>query len=113
MLSFPKMSSGVDSREAASSRAIAIRFIGALQEGMLRVGHGALRNCTVVSGGRSHNASVRRRVINQRSIMRDTAKYRAEIIEHLEKALTLCEQASEPIVGYLIERALDEARASH
>ena len=45
--------------------------------------------------------------------MRDTAKYRAEIIEHLETALALCDQASEPIVGYLIERALDEARASH
>jgi hypothetical protein len=39
--------------------------------------------------------------------MRDTAKHRAEIIEHLEKALTLCDQASEPIVGYLVERALD------
>lgn len=44
--------------------------------------------------------------------MPDTAKYRAEIIEYLEKALLLSEQASEPIVGYLIERALDEARAS-
>jgi hypothetical protein len=45
--------------------------------------------------------------------MRDTAKYRAEIIDHLEKALVLSEQASEPVVGYLIERALDEARGSH
>ena len=45
-------------------------------------------------------------------VMPDTAKYRAEIIEYLEKALLLSEQASEPIVGYLIERALDEARAS-
>jgi hypothetical protein len=44
--------------------------------------------------------------------MRDTAKHRAKIIEHLETALTLCDQASEPIVGYLIERALDEARGS-
>jgi hypothetical protein len=45
--------------------------------------------------------------------MRDTAKHRAEIIDHLEKALSLCDQASQPIVGYLIERALDEARAAH
>ena len=45
--------------------------------------------------------------------MRDTAKHRAEIIALLEKALMLSEQASEPIVGYLIERALDEARGSH
>jgi hypothetical protein len=44
--------------------------------------------------------------------MRDTAKHRAKIIEHLETALTLCDQPSEPIVGYLIERALDEARGS-
>jgi hypothetical protein len=45
--------------------------------------------------------------------MRESAKYRAEIIEHLEKALLLSEQVSEPIVGNLIGRALDEARASH
>lgn len=45
--------------------------------------------------------------------MRDTAKPRAEMIEYLEKALALSEQTNEPIVGYLIERALDEVRASH
>jgi len=39
--------------------------------------------------------------------MRDSAKHCAEIIEHLEKALMLAEEASEPVVGYLIERALD------
>jgi hypothetical protein len=44
--------------------------------------------------------------------MRDMAKHRAEIIEHLETALALCDQASEPIVGYLVERALDEARSA-
>ena len=44
--------------------------------------------------------------------MRDTTKHRAEMIEHLEKAFTLSEEASEPIIGYLIERALDEARAA-
>lgn len=44
--------------------------------------------------------------------MRDTAKYREEIVGLLENALLLSEQAQEPVVGYLIERALDEARAS-
>jgi hypothetical protein len=44
--------------------------------------------------------------------MKDTAKDREEIIEHLEKALILSEQASEPVVGYLIECALDEARGT-
>ena len=44
--------------------------------------------------------------------MQDTAKHRAEIIDHLEKALTLCDAAAVPVVGYLIERALDEARAT-
>ena len=34
--------------------------------------------------------------------MRDTAKFRAEIIEHLERALALSEHVSEPTVGYLI-----------
>jgi hypothetical protein len=43
--------------------------------------------------------------------MRNTAKHRDEIIEHLEKALILSEEASEP-VGYLIEPALDEARGA-
>jgi hypothetical protein len=44
--------------------------------------------------------------------MRDTAKDRAEIIELLEKALTLSEEASEPILGFLIQSALDQARAA-
>jgi hypothetical protein len=35
------------------------------------------------------------------------------MIELLERALTLSEQANEALVGYLIERALDEARGSH
>jgi hypothetical protein len=44
--------------------------------------------------------------------MRDTAKDRAEIVELLEKALTLSEEAHEPIVGFLIQSALDAARAA-
>jgi len=42
--------------------------------------------------------------------MRDTAKDRAEMISLLEKALALSQEAHEPIVGFLIERALDEVR---
>ena len=45
--------------------------------------------------------------------MKETAELRAKLIEHLEKALLLSEEAHEPTVGYLIERALDEARGSH
>ena len=44
--------------------------------------------------------------------MRDTARHHAKIVDHLETALTLCYATGEPIVGNLIERALDEARAS-
>lgn len=37
--------------------------------------------------------------------MKDTAKQRAEVTVLLEQAWTLSEQAGEPVVGYLIERA--------
>lgn len=43
--------------------------------------------------------------------MLDTAQKRAAMIEHLESALGLSEELSEPVTGYLIERALDEARS--
>jgi hypothetical protein len=65
----------------------------------------------MASGGGLVTHQARRRAPTENA-MRETAKYRAEIIEHLEQALLLCEQASEPIVGYLIERALDEVRGS-
>ena len=44
--------------------------------------------------------------------MRDTAKDRKAILDHLQAALDLCEPAGLPIAGYLIERALDEVRAA-
>lgn len=44
--------------------------------------------------------------------MRDTSKYRSELIEYLEKALLLAEQASKSNVDYLIERAMDEVGTS-
>ena len=42
--------------------------------------------------------------------MLDAQKKRAEIIDHLERALALTVEVNQPITGYLIERALDEAR---
>lgn len=44
--------------------------------------------------------------------MRDTAKDRTEIIQHLEAALTLCDAAALPVTAFLIEQALDDVRAS-
>jgi len=44
--------------------------------------------------------------------MQDSATQRAKAIDHLEQALLFAEAIEEPILGYLIERALDEARAS-
>lgn len=43
--------------------------------------------------------------------MLDSARKRTVMIEHLEAALGLAEELSEAVAGYLIERALDEARA--
>jgi hypothetical protein len=43
--------------------------------------------------------------------MRDDAEKRGKLIRQLEDALALTEELNDPITGYLIERALDEARA--
>jgi hypothetical protein len=48
----------------------------------------------------------------QRIVMRDTAEDRRAIIEHLQAALDRCDGAGLPVLKYLIERALDEARAA-
>jgi hypothetical protein len=42
--------------------------------------------------------------------MLDSAQTRAVMIEHLVSALGLAEEMNEPNTGFLIERALDEAR---
>jgi len=42
--------------------------------------------------------------------MLDTAKTRKELIEHLEAAIILADEVSQPVTAYLIDRALDEAR---
>ena len=44
--------------------------------------------------------------------MRDTAKFRAEIIEHLERALALSEHVSEPTVGYPFKSPFPMPRTS-
>ena len=42
--------------------------------------------------------------------MIDSAQKRGEIIKHLEHALALADEIEDGATGYLIERALDEAR---
>jgi hypothetical protein len=43
--------------------------------------------------------------------MTDEAERRSQLIRHLEEALTLADEIEDGQTGYLIERALDEARS--
>ena len=43
--------------------------------------------------------------------MMDQAEKRSQLIRHLEDALTLADEIQGGHTGYLIERALDEARS--
>jgi hypothetical protein len=43
--------------------------------------------------------------------MTDEAEKRGELIRHLEEALTLADEIEDGQTGFLIERALDEARS--
>ena len=43
--------------------------------------------------------------------MHDSTKKRAAMIGHLESALGLADELNDSLTGYLIERALDEARS--
>jgi DNA-binding ferritin-like protein len=43
--------------------------------------------------------------------MMDSAEKRGQIIKHLEDALALADELQDGSTGYLIERALDEARS--
>jgi hypothetical protein len=43
--------------------------------------------------------------------MIDPAQKRGEIIKHLENALALADELEDGATGYLIKRALDEARS--
>jgi hypothetical protein len=43
----------------------------------------------------------------------DIAEKRGQIIKHLEEALALADEIEDGTTGYLIERALDEARSRH
>jgi hypothetical protein len=45
------------------------------------------------------------------SPMTDEAEKRGELIRHLEEALTLADEIEDGQTGFLIERALDEARS--
>jgi hypothetical protein len=44
--------------------------------------------------------------------MRDTAADRGNDIAHVEAALSLWEETRDATLGYLIERAVDEARSN-
>ncbi len=44
-------------------------------------------------------------------MMIDSAEKRGQIIKHLEEALALSDELEDGPTGFLIERALDEARA--
>jgi hypothetical protein len=44
--------------------------------------------------------------------MTDEAEKRGQLIRHLEEALTLADEIEDGQTGFLIERALDEARSS-
>jgi DNA-binding ferritin-like protein len=43
--------------------------------------------------------------------MKEAAEKRGQLIQKLEEALTMTEELNDPTTGYLIERALDEARS--
>ena len=43
--------------------------------------------------------------------MKNSAETRGQLIRHLEQALALADELEDGTTGYLIERALDEARA--
>jgi len=43
--------------------------------------------------------------------MIDLARRRGELIKHLENAMAIAEELEDGLTEYLIERALDEARA--
>jgi hypothetical protein len=45
--------------------------------------------------------------------MIDTTSKRGELIRHLEDAMVIADELEDGTTGYLIERALDEARAQY
>jgi hypothetical protein len=45
--------------------------------------------------------------------MIDPASKRGELIKHLEDAMAIADELRDGTTGYLIERALDEARAQY
>jgi hypothetical protein len=75
--------------------------MGGSRENMFRAGYDAPPNCGMASGD-GPLQSIRCRATDQGPNTRGTAKYRQEIIEHLEKALALRGRAREPVVDYLV-----------
>jgi hypothetical protein len=51
-------------------------------------------------------------MVDGKKRMPDAANDQKELIAHLQAALDLCDGSAMPTLGYLIARALDEARAA-
>src|SRR5262245_53029046 len=95
-----------------------IRALGSTQE----VRHQLLRSSAVLSSARGaiciggsrraiSHSNWRRTPRREIHPMTDEAEKRGELIRHLEEALTLADEIEDGNTGFLIERALDEARS--
>jgi hypothetical protein len=67
--------------------------------------------CVVASPGPAFTSSGRGGDAVQENSMTDEAEKRGQLIRHLEEALALAEEMEDGQTGFLIERALDEARS--
>jgi hypothetical protein len=68
--------------------------------------------CRGLCRGNGPWARLRRRRIQQRSCdMTNQPEKRGRLIRHLEDALELADEIEDGLTGFLIERALDQARA--
>jgi hypothetical protein len=68
--------------------------------------------CRELCRGNGPWARLRRRRIQQRSCdMTNQPEKRGRLIRHLEDALELADEIEDGLTGFLIERALDQARA--
>lgn len=44
--------------------------------------------------------------------MQDESEQRKKLVEHLESAMQIADEINQPVISFLIERALDEARGA-
>jgi hypothetical protein len=67
--------------------------------------------CVVASPGPAFTSSGRGGDAVQENSMTDEAEKRGRLIRHLEEALALADEMEDGQTGFLIERAIDEARS--